>query len=264
MKDDRKISDELEGKINNIIINSAKPKSLIDDISAVLVKLDNEHNREINPQQLNVLLATSTIKKKYKDTLATNYDLLKQLLLWQSGFYDLSDDIDVGIKNRYLYLWDSPYEIYKLLLESASDLSDSIEISFRVWLNLPLAWNVVELDKFYNATKTTINVLFKNIEGSIRESGEKGIMPFWVFHKDVIGNEHAWEETIHRWQICYYVYEKFNKEKMKKTEIVKYMQKDKSLFPNVDDMPNSIHKLDKLLIEAEQLIESAERGTFPV
>jgi len=134
-------------------------------------------------------------------------------------------------------------------------------------MNLPLAINARELDKFYDAAKTTINVFYKNVEGAILDSGSKGFMPFWVFHKDIIGNEPSWEKTFDYWGKCYYVYDKRKKEGMTKTDLVKHLQTlDRFSYLNLKEkeLANPIHKVTNLLDEAERLILSAKSGTFPV
>jgi len=267
MKDDRVIVDELLVKLDNVIKSGVKPKSMVNGISALLLKLDKEHQKEMKPELLNAIIATSIVKKKYKEDVAIPSDMLKRILLWQCCFYGLNDDVDDSIKRRYLYIWDSPNELYKSILESASKLSDSIEISFRVWMNLPLAINARELDKFYDAAKTTINVFYKNVEGAILEGGSKGFMPLWVFHKDIIGNETAWEKIFDNWSKCYYVYDKRKKEGLTKTGLVKHLKKlDSFSYLNLTEkeLANPIHKVTNLLDEAERLILSAKRGTFPV
>ncbi|HJV66819.1 MAG TPA: hypothetical protein VJ550_13875, partial [Geomonas sp.] len=240
MGDSKMLLGELTGKVNAIINSGAKSKSVVNQISHVMEQLESTYNCEIDYEKLNFAIAESTQKKKYNKAFGSGVDILEKLLVFQRMFYELGGEVDPNVVQRYSLLLCERGSIHKTLLEGLGDISDSIEFPFRMWLNLPLAVNVMQLEKFREATEKTMRVICKNLEKEIVEGGEKGLMPFWVFNTDVIGNEDKWREIIREWEISYLVYKSHHVDGLSKTDIVENMKHIKGLFTNPDDKSNSI------------------------
>jgi hypothetical protein len=260
-------SEQLVNQINTIFKNNVKSKALIGEISNVLVSLCKNDNVDTTVSYINDILTQSIAKKKYQKTSDNDYGKLKAILFLQSVFYDLVGEVDEKVKNIYLDMFGDPVGYYDAFISGISEQSYEEEIAFAIDMSRPVTENVRNLEKFADAAKITINAMYKVIERLLYEKGEFGLMPLFIFHKDVIGNDAEWEETIHRWGLCYYVYNLHHIEKVSKSDLVRRLKENKLFsFLNLTekDMPNSIHRLGKLLDEAEQLVASAKRGTFPV
>lgn len=260
-----KLVSELEIAITDRFKNSCnnRNKNIIADITNIVSKVSREYRVEIPPELLNNILTKSDIKDKYKGLPSVNTDLLKKILLFQLLFYNLGSENDNNTEDYYSMLSFDHIKYYTKLLVTPEHISELIELPLFLNTSLPLAENMRALNRFCEATKITMELIYKNVQESISDSGVKGFMPFWIFHKDVIGNELEWIKTIERWEVCYIVYKWHKKEGIKKSDICRKKSLN-HLFTNIDDGPNSTHRLDRFLVEAEQLILSAEAGTFPI
>jgi hypothetical protein len=147
------------------------------------------------------------------------------------------------------------------LISDVSLLSDTVELPFHISMNLPKNVNLDLLQRFCDAGKLALDILYEQVTRLTIESGGKGMLPFLVFHKDVIGAEAEWENKIDKWGASYLVYVKHHKEGARKADIVRDCGK---LFTNSKDLPNSTHKLDGIIGLADQLKLSAKNGTFPL
>lgn len=254
-------SKELHGKIEEIIKNGLKPKMIVENIKAHLLNLEKSRDLTLSPVELHKAISTAIWKgKEAKYSVDPDLTLLEDILLWQSAYYDLNDGIDLEVQRKLMFAWANAVPMYIDVVKDI-DTSNIIELFYVAGLNLPLNVNIQQLNRFYDATKLAIEVVYSQMIDLVKESGGIGIMPFVIYHKDVVGDEAAWVKKISRWQRCYYFYVEHYHKKISKTEIVRNIN---SPFFNSDDLPNSIHKLNSLLKEAEQLKVSAKNGTFPL
>ena len=254
---------ELEAKANT----NAKVKTLVADISKIIVSGSAKGIDLITPELLNNTLVSYVTKRKNKKQSDSDNKLLQQILFWQYCFYMLNDEIDADIKKQYLDLYGLFSKCYEILVEKFSTDGAVVAIPYKFDFSRSQARNMEELQKFYEAAKISIAVHYKIIEESIRDSGEKGMVALWVYHRDVVGNEDDWNDKLDYWAKCYFVYDQFHKEGMTKTGLVKYLQGlDAFALEYLEQKTNhnAIHKVDVFLNEAERLMQSAKLGTFPI
>lgn len=261
------LRDYLVSHINDRI-ESNKTKSLTDDIGKDIIELCNNEDTEVSTQLLNEIINASNVKKRYTARTQIDFNILKKMMYWQYRYYQLGRGDDKVLLDTYALLWDEHIELYNAFTEGIGEVNISEEeFTFKIDYSMSLSENLIALDKFADATRITLNIIYKALEGVISGTGEVGIMPFWLFHKDVIGNEPEWYKTINYWLKYYYAYIIYDAVGRSKSELVRKLIKIKA-FDNLslteNDMSNSIHKVDKYINEADRLIASAKRGTFPI
>jgi hypothetical protein len=253
-------------QIENSIKNSKTYKSMVNGIVTSIKDISEKHHTDLKPSVLLHLINTTAFDRKHKDITDLRYDILKDILLWQCAYYDLNDNIEVNLKELYSKLLCYHIKCYEAIIDLFKQL-EVVTIPFNFRLSNPMNESISDAKQFIDSTAIIIKVMYGLLEEGVRESGEKGIMPLFVFHKDVIGNEASWEKTLKHWTLCYLLYKTHFKEGMSKTQIVKEFINISSVSKysfNENDIPNSIHRLNILLEEARQLVISAQNGTFPI
>lgn len=266
--------DSILQDIKKITGSKVKTKKLVSELSKLLTPLATYKDTEISLQLLN----DSLVEHKSKEgvDIAINYSVLKLMLSCQYAFYKLSNEQCDEVKDKYSFLCESCVDIYEGMMQGAkerlgADAEAMYSLTFQVDPSKPLASNLREFDKFVEAARVTIKTTYETMqkvfEGILIEKQEKGLMPFWIFHRDIVGCGVEWKKTIKWWLECYYVYGVYLELNKKKAQLVRHLSGVdifSHLYLTEVDMANSIHKVDKYIVEAERLIASAQAGTFPV
>jgi len=262
------LRDYLVGHINYRIENK-KTKYLTDDVGKSLLKMSAYADVDMSTQVLVDIINESNVNKKHIRVTELNFDILKKMMHWQLIFYKLGGGNDKEVEHKYLLLYGEHVELYNDFVSGMGKMEGAEEeITYKINYSLPLAENLRLLDKFVDATKMSLSIMYKAMEGVLSGCGEIGLMPFLIFQKDVIGNESKWYKTFEEWAICYCLYKMYCLVGKNKSDLIRFIIKEE-LFLNLnfteDDMSNSIHKLDNnYLNEACRLVASAQKGTFPI
>lgn len=242
-------------------------ETVSDRVKHILAKAMPEDYDEIDipvDELINVVTMVRSSAKKSKD-INGNYQILKEMLTWQKRFYMQSDSIDVDqLLNFSRYIKDH-YVLYKAICDALSK-QDKFEFKHNIDLARPLSVSIKSIDEYCDSLKIAVKALYKMVVTEFAKDC-KGFGPFFLFHAEMFGDDELGNKTLTHWFACYEVYTRCHVKKEKKADIIRDLDASplKSLydFNLKGDMSNASAKLTTYIDEAERLIASAERGTFP-
>ena len=196
------------------------------------------------------LMLTEIIPKSRMDIELAYLDALLAL---QLAFYTLSDNANDNIVEGYRFNFSNCRELYDGMFDGNRN---EVELTFKFDSSKPIVELLNELDRFNRIAKLLIQSSVKNYTEYLSEES-KGLMPFFVFHKEVIGCEDKWRNDLIYYANCYAAYKGHFKDGVSRRKLIKILNL------NEKDEPNSLKKVNIMLAEAKRLIASAEKGTFP-
>lgn len=259
---DTEILDIVLKQVEEAARSKFKVREMLDQFKAdPKTEVDNDSD----PTPLDVFNIIESFKHNeyVSDKSGGGNDLLKKMLLWQYGFYELSKQPDMLLGNLYLGLYKRSNKMNKLIADGLSDLSEDLHIPYRLNMSVPLTEAVERANALTNSLRITVKSVYRIVKNNFMLNDKtKGIMPFIVFQHEVIGNEAKWNDEIDSWALCHHMYKEHYVNGLTKTEIVERWDKSNVNLVN-RDKPNSISRLNKMLAKAERLIVSCENGTFP-
>ncbi|NVN90939.1 MAG: hypothetical protein HXX11_10085 [Desulfuromonadales bacterium] len=241
-------------------------RNIADRVKHILVHAMPDEYEEIDLTPACMIDAISLIRGKVKKGKSFNPDylLLQNILKFQRKFYLQIEDVDVNLLLQYRSYISKHKDIYKVICEELDKL-EKVKFKYEVNMTMPLVENIDKIRSYCDSLEIAVKSLYKiAISNMVEEC--KGIGSFLVFHEAVIGNEDAWKEKLLFWSACHEAYTLCHVKGLGKAEAIRELVKSpisKTYQFNIDDMSNATHKLDTFLAEANRLIASASKGTFP-
>ncbi|QWV94875.1 hypothetical protein KP004_06775 [Geomonas oryzisoli] len=222
-----------------------------------------EEEIDLSPDFLIATIAHILEYVKERREIIGNLALLEELLKLQKQLlWHCKVNFDRTL--QYQRFIDNCEEIYNMIRSSMKEL-EKLKFTFELDFSKPTQQTLVDIDAYRESLKIAARSMSK-IWMQCKEMECTGLMPFFVFHYEVIGNEADWEAKLNHWYNCYQAYVLHHVQGRKKVDVVRELAASPSaasyLF-NLNDMSNATHKLDTFLKEALRLIASVENGTFP-
>ncbi len=238
-----------------------------DRVKHILAKAMPEGYDEIDipeDELINAIIVVRRAAKKSK-AIDVNYQILKEMLLWQKRFYMQSDSFNVDKLLDYSRYIKNHEIVYQTICEELSK-SDKFEFKHSIDLAKPLSVNIRNVEEYCDSLKIAVKALYKMVVTELAKDC-KGLGPFFLFHAEIFGDDELGSKTLTHWFACHEAYIRHHVKGEKKTDIIRDLDASplKPLygFNLGGDMSNASAKLTTYIDEAKRLIASAEHGTFP-
>jgi hypothetical protein len=241
-------------------------RNIADRVKHILVHAMPDDYEEIDLPPDCLIDAISLIRSKVKKGKLFNPDylLLQEILKFQRMFYLQNEEVDVNLLLQYRSYISKHEDVYKVICEELDKL-EKVKFEYEVNMTIPLVDNIGKIRSYCDSLEIAVKSLYRiAITNMVEEC--KGIGPFLVFHEDVIDNEDTWKEKLLYWSACHEAYMLCHVKELGKADAIRELDTSpisKMYQFNIDDMSNATHKLDTFLAEADRLIASAGKGTFP-